>query len=383
MNAEANPTHPRPPGWQMIQDSPSPGAARLLLHGAWNLQGIGRHMQQLRSELGRLAGQNRLDWDLRAVDALDTAGALLLWRAWGARLPSRTELSSEQRAIFERLEALPALPPPASQPLNWRLPLEAVGRTAMRIGRQGVDALALLGYFLLDLLHVLRRPGLMPWRETSATLYKSGPQALGIIGLVGFSIGVVVSYQSALTLAAYGANIYIVNLLGLSILRELGPLMAAVILAGRSGSAFTAQLGVMRVTQEIDALETFGVSPTLRLILPKVVALALALPLLVLWADAIAILGGMIIAKYQLGIGYPVFLARLPQVVPQVNFWIGIGKGVLFGAIIALVASFYGLKTKPNTESLSRETTNSVVMSVTLVILIDALIAFLLSDVGL
>ncbi len=169
----------------------------------------------------------------------------------------------------------------------------------------------------------------------------------------------------------------------MSIIRELGPLLAAILVAGRSGSAMTASLGVMRVTSELDALAAMGISHSLRLILPKVVALSIAMPLLVVWTDMIALVGGAMAAHLELGISLHQFFLKLPSAVPVSNFFIGLGKGAVFGLFIALIACHFGLRIKPDTESLGAETTNSVVASITLVILLDAVFAIVFRGVGL
>lgn len=365
------------PHWQMFDPQ---GVVQL--QGLWTLRSIGGAFGRLRRELSALAGREGLHWDLRMVERLDSSGAALLWQAWGRRLPAQIALHPQQSALFAQLQQLPAASA-RRPPAFWRQAPEALGAFLLGGISKLTDTLALSGRLLLDLLVLLRHPGRIPWREISATLYHSGPGSLAIVGLVSFLLGVVLCYQAALVLSQYGANIYIVNMLGLGILREIGPLMAAIILAGRSGSAFTAQLGVMRLTDELDALGSFGVSLSERLILPKVLALALALPLLVLWSDICGLVGAMLVAQAQLDIGYVVFLQRLPEVVAQVNLWIGVGKGVLFGILIALVAAVYGLGIRPDSESLARETTHSVVTAITLVILMDALVAFVFADVGL
>ena len=204
-----------------------------------------------------------------------------------------------------------------------------------------------------------------------------------VTALVGFLIGVVLSYLSALQLKQFGADVFIVNILGMGIIRELGPVLVALLVAGRSGSAMTAQLGVMRVTEEIDALATMGVSRSLRLVFPKVVALAIAMPLLVLWTTAIALIGGMVSAQLQLDISYGFFFQTLPKAVPAANLWIGLAKGVVFGIIVALVACHFGLRVRPNTESLSANTTASVVSAITMVILADSVFAIATRDIGL
>jgi len=204
-----------------------------------------------------------------------------------------------------------------------------------------------------------------------------------VTALVAFLIGVVLSYLFALQLKRFGAEAFIVDVLGIGVIRELGPVLVAVLVAGRSGSAITAQLGVMRVTEEIDALATMGVPRHLRLVFPKVLALGIAMPLLVAWTCAIAILGGMLAAHFELGLDYEFFISNLPRAVPLPNLWISLGKGIVFGISIALVACHFGLRIKPNTESLSRSTTESVVAGITLVILLDAVFALATRNIGM
>jgi len=248
---------------------------------------------------------------------------------------------------------------------------------------QLLDLVTLFGQLLLDSLHLLLHPGDMPWAEISITIYEAGVRALGITALVGFLIGIVLSYLSALQLKMFGAEIYIIDILGLSIIRELGPLLAAILVAGRSGSAMTAQIGIMRVTEELDALSAMGISHSLRLVLPKVIALTLVLPLLSVWTNAAALIGGMLSAQNTLDISFRQFFFKLPDVVPLVNVFIGLGKSAVFGFMIALIACHFGFRIKPNTESLGNETTNSVVAAITVVIMIDAVFAILFMSVGM
>jgi phospholipid/cholesterol/gamma-HCH transport system permease protein len=241
----------------------------------------------------------------------------------------------------------------------------------------------MLGTFMGDFGRLLMRPSRGPWREISAQVYRVGAQALGITALVGFLIGIVLSYLSAQQLAVFGVGQFIVKLLGVATVRELGPILAAILVAGRSGSSITAQIGVMRVTQELDAMEVMGISHGQRLILPRVIALAIAMPLLVLWTDAMALIGGMIAAKLQLGLTIQWFFGQLPDAIGIKNYWISVIKGITFGAWIALVACHFGLRIKPNTESLGRGTTASVVTAITGVILIDALYAILFNEMDI
>jgi phospholipid/cholesterol/gamma-HCH transport system permease protein len=308
---------------------------------------------------------------------------MLLWRGWDRRLPEVLVVSPGHLRIFERIAALdrrgrPAAPAPG--PFQW---LAVVGKTGLALRFHAVDFLALLGQLALDVLHLVRAPQDLPRREISANIYKGGVRAMPVTALVGFLIGVVLSYLSSLQLRLFGADIFIVNILGMGIVRELGPVLVAVLVAGRSGSAMTAQLGVMRVTEEIDALATMGVSRSLRLVFPKVAALSAAMPLLVLWTTTIALMGGMVAANIQLDIGFGYFIQSLPRAVPVANLWIGLTKGVVFGIFVALIACHFGLRVEPNTESLSVNTTASVVTAITVVILLDAIFAILTRNVGM
>lgn len=351
------------------------------LRGHWNLRGLAGAEPGLLRELQARGGDAGVAWNLTEVDSLDSAGGYLLWRAWGRRMPPQLAMRPEQRAILERWQESEAL----GQGLTQRrvAPLRRLQEWVAGAADHVLGLTALLGRLAWDFAQVLRHPGQIPWREISATVHETGGRALGITALVGFLIGVVVSYLSSLQLQTLGAQIYIVNILGLSIIRELGPLLAAILVAGRSGSAITARLGVMRVTQELDALAALGISHSLRLVLPKVVALAVALPLLTVWTDLVALVGGAVSAYMELDIGIYQFILKLPGAVPVVNFMIGLGKGVVFGLLIGLIACHFGLRIRPDTESLGNETTNSVVASITVVILMDSLFAIMFRGVGL
>ncbi|MDP1652512.1 MAG: ABC transporter permease [Rhodocyclaceae bacterium] len=355
----------------------------LILSGRWTLRAIAAAGTDWRKRLQKHGRRTDVGWDCRTIEALDSAGALLLWNAWGRRLPKNLQIQPEYLRILERIAAAEAKPAAGGVPRSPFESLIVLGSAVLGIVRQGRDFLALLGQLVLDGLHLLRHPADLPVREISANIYKSGWRAMPVTALVGFLIGVVLSYLSALQLRQFGADAFIVNVLGLGIVRELGPVLVAVLVAGRSGSAMTAQLGVMRVTEELDALAAMGVPHSLRLIFPKVVALGVTMPLLVLWTTAIALIGGMVTAQLQLDISYGFFIDTLPKAVPVANLWIGLAKGVAFGIAVALVACHFGLRIKPNTESLSANTTASVVSAITLVILIDAVFAIATRGIGL
>lgn len=334
----------------------------------------------LKASLARLPRD--LAWDLTRVTTLDQAGALLLWQAWGRQMPDVIDMRPEQDFLFSHLNVPPEPMRPRHRASRLVHPLRLLGRGSLYFLEHVSGFVMLVGRVSLDLLMLVRHPARTPWKEISANLYRTGAQALGITLLVGFLVGVVLSYLTAQQLRAFGADVYIVNLLGVAIIRELGPVLAAILVAGRSGSAMTAQIGVMRVTEELDALAVMGIPHTLRLVLPKMIALSIAMPLLILWTDAVALVGGMVSAQSQLGIDYRYFIASLPPAVPIANLWLGLAKGVVFGIFIALIACHFGLRIKPNTESLGQGTTSSVVTAITLVIIIDAVFAVLFRDVG-
>jgi len=228
----------------------------------------------------------------------------------------------------------------------------------------------------------LFNPQRIRWRVVLFNLRTAGFDALPIVGLLSFLLGVVVAYQGADQLRQYGANIFVADLVGLSMLREFAPLITAIIVAGRSGSAYAAQIGTMAVTEEIDAMRTIGIEPQELLVLPKILALMVALPLLTVFADVLGVLGGMVMAKVQLGVGFGEFMDRFAKAVSITSYLVGIGKAPVFAAIIALVGCFQGFRTHGGADSVGRQTTRSVVQSIFLVIVADALfsIAFSVLD---
>jgi len=349
--------------------------------GRWTVREL-RDRREVAQRQRLLASARRAQhWDLREIGALDSVGALLLWRAWGQTLPASVRMSETAGEVFALLEQNPVMPIPAEkrESLHW---LRQIGDALHAMTVHGRELAILLGQLIIDVFRFLRQPGRGPWREISAQVYHAGARALPITALVGFLIGIVLSYLSAQQLQLFGASVYIVNLLGVSIVRELGPVLAAILVAGRSGSAMTAQIGVMRVTQELDAMSVMGISHGQRLVLPRVLALFIAMPLVTLWTDVMALTGGMLVAALHLDLSPSWFVTSLQDVITPVNFWIGLGKGALFGALIALIACHFGLRIKPNTESLGQGTTASVVTSITAVILADAVCAIVFSEVG-
>lgn len=354
-------------------------SGRVVLSGHWTLAAMLPDLSLLQAQLAAQHGI-AADWDLSALSRLDSAAAVLLWRTWGSAWPIALEISAMHRQVLERVAELPLeIPKPPVRPTH---PLEFVGSLLLKAGKNLRGMIALFGQLLLDIAFLFRHPADIPWREFTANIYKSGAQAMPVTALVGFLIGITISYLSALQLKSFGADIFIVNILGISIVRELGPVLVAVLVAGRSGSAMTAQIGVMRVTEEIDALSTMGISRTIRVVLPKIIGLTVAMPLIVLWASAVALLGGMLAAMLQLDLSLSYFIESLPRALPVANLFIGLGKGLVFGFVISLVACYFGLHVKPNTESLSANTTSAVVTAITTVILADAVFAVFTRHIG-
>jgi phospholipid/cholesterol/gamma-HCH transport system permease protein len=368
-----------PPVLEIIKQDD--GNVFVKLSGPWNLRNLA-NMPELQRKISQFSLNKHVRWDMDSIDVLDNAAALIIWQAWGEQVPEHLQIRPEYQRLLDRWQAQKFV---AAKPAGSRTSLIAhyLHRLISNFLGQILEVITLVGQLLLDAWYLLQHPGAIPWGEISITIYDAGVRALGITALVGFLIGIVLSYLSALQLKMFGAEIYIINILGLSIIRELGPLLAAILVAGRSGSAMTAQIGIMRVTEELDALSAMGIAHSLRLVLPKVVAMTVVLPLISVWTNAAALLGGMFSAQNTLDISYRQFFFKLPDAVPLVNVYIGLGKSAVFGLMIAVIACHFGFRIKPNTESLGNETTNSVVAAITVVIMIDAMFAILFMGVGM
>ncbi len=363
------------------EDTPQGPCVRLT--GRWGAADIGarKHWPQLREALAAAPPQADRGWSLQDVQWLDHVGAQLLWNHWGRNWPARLVISDGQRDMLERVASLSTA---AVVPERWSLS-EQANRLGTRV-LGGVDHLkdflVLIGQLTLDVLRVLRAPLRAPWRDVSGHLFRMGATALPITALVGFLIGVVLAYLMSLQLRQFGAEAFIVNILGISLIRELGPMLAAILVAGRSGSAITAQIGVMRVTEELDAMQVMGIPQGFRLVMPRALALAIAMPLLSVWTTLAALAGGMLAADAALNVSPAYFMQALPNAVSMGNLVLALTKSVVFGLMIALVGCHWGLRVEPNTQSLGSGTTASVVSAITVVIFVDALFAVAFKSVG-
>ncbi|MBA1432830.1 MAG: ABC transporter permease [Epsilonproteobacteria bacterium] len=261
--------------------------------------------------------------------------------------------------------------------------IQSVGHIAYEYYIGFISFLQFFGQLFSTNIHYLTSWKSIRFKEIAFEINESAIKALGIIALTSFLIGLVVAYQSAYQLKIYGANIFIVDMLGLSIFRELAPLITAIVIAGRSGSAFAAQIGAMKITQELDAMKTMGFEPFAFLVLPRIIALVIAMPILIFAADMMAMLGGMIVANIDLHITTQLFIDRFTEVIAAKHFYVGIVKGPFFAFLIASIGIYRGLMVKDDTQSIGFNTTKSVVESIFAVIVCDAVFSILFTNLGI
>jgi len=243
--------------------------------------------------------------------------------------------------------------------------------------------IAFLGELFIKFIYLFIKPKNFRFKESIYFIQTSGINALPIIGMTAFLVGVVIAYQTIVQLSKFGADIFVVDTSSIAITRELGPMITAIVVAGRSASSYTAEIGAMKLTDEIDAMKTMGFMPFYFLVIPRIVALVVSLPLLIFFSDIIGILGAMIVAKAQIGLSFEIFLQRIYEVLALKHYLIGIFKGPFFAVIIAVTGVFHGLKVSQDTESIGRETTQSVVNAIFFVIVCDALFSVIFTELGI
>jgi phospholipid/cholesterol/gamma-HCH transport system permease protein len=359
--------------------------SELICQGEWDIAHL-PHLQTYFQHI-KWPTSGSLTVNGAAISKMDSAGAWWL-NEWKEKLEKEKvtvrfeKFASEYQSLLEIVDKTIQ----AEKPLPPVIKLSFFASVGMRV-EQGLaefqEYLAFIGKLATEALRVLKSPGRLRWSAFTNVIYRTGFQALPIIALLSILIGVVITYQMGLQLKNYGANIFIVDLLGLSILREFGPLITSIMVAGRTGSAFTAQIGMMKLNQEVDALNTMGVTPDELLLLPRIIGLLIALPLLTVWSDLFGVLGGMVMSNFMLGITWDDFLIRFPHVIPLKTMLLGLGKAPVFALIIASIGCFQGMKVEGGADSVGLNTTRSVVLAIFFIIVADAFFSVIFSKLKL
>ena len=324
-----------------------------------------------------------LVFDLSGVERMDTVGAWLVYRAVRDRRAKVTGASQQTQSLLDQVAEFdkPVQVRPEERGSFIRV-LSELGEWITEAGRTLVGLLGFFGATLIGFSGLVSHPRRFRLNAVVQRFDVVGVRALGIIGLMSFLIGIVIAQQGSVQLAQFGAEIYTINLIGRITVRELGTLMTAIMVAGRSGSAFAAQLGTMKITEEIDAMRTIGVSPVEALVIPRIISAVVMMPLLSFWSMLLSLIGGGIFVWLSLGIAPFTYIQRLQEVIPVTDLWVGLIKAPVFGFIIALAGCFQGMLVEGNSEEVGIRTTAAVVQAIFLVIVLDAVFAVFFSSVG-
>lgn len=318
--------------------------------------------------------------DLSNVERIDTVGAWLVHRTVRDRNAKVVGASSDVEKLLAQVgdadRAVETKPPKKLGAVG------ELGQWAIDSGRTLAGLIGFFGATLISFFAVITHPRRFRFNAVVQQFDVVGVRALGIIGLMSFLIGIVVGQQGAVQLQQFGAEVYTINLIGRITVRELGPLMTAIMVAGRSGSAFAAQIGTMKITEEVDAMRTIGVSPVEALVVPRVLSTIFVMPLLAFWAMLTAIIGGGVFCWLGLEIPPLTYIQRMAEVVPATDLWVGLIKAPVFGFIIALAGCFQGMLVANDAEQVGLKTTSAVVQSIFLVIVLDAVFAVFFSSIG-
>ncbi|MFQ3595783.1 MAG: MlaE family lipid ABC transporter permease subunit [Sphingomonadaceae bacterium] len=352
--------------------------ATLALEGALTIEAA----DALERRLADTPGPLRLD--ASQVTRIDTVGAWLLHRVLRDR-PGSTLVNAPaqvQRLVDEVAAAdRPCKTRPDPLPL-WLQQLTQVGEAVLRAVATLGAGLGFVGTVLIATFRAATSKRGIRWNAVSHQMEQTGINALGIIGLMSFLIGIVIAQQGAVQLEQFGAQVFTINLVGRATFRELGILLTAIMVAGRSASAFAAQIGTMKLNEEVDAMRTIGLDPVEVLVVPRVIALVVILPLLGFYASIFALIGGGLLCWLVLEIPPATFVQRIQEVVPMSDFWIGMAKAPFFGAAIAVIGCFQGMQVRGNAESVGARTTVAVVQSIFMVIVLDAFFAVFFTAIG-
>ena len=320
--------------------------------------------------------------NLGGVTRMDDCGALVIMElsrmadAAQGRLQTENVPSHVRDLLtFLRLDA-PTPPPATPRPAPGLL--ERFGEKTVQVADQAVDHVSFVGETVVTLASLLRHPGQLRLGDTISYMQKVGVDALPIVGLISFLLGLIMAFMSAVQLQQFGANIYVASLVALSMVRELGPIMTAIIVAGRSGSAFAAEIGTMKVSEEVDALITMGFKPSMFLVAPKIIASALVVPFLALFSNLFAIAGGLLIGVGTLNLTVSSYMTQTMNTLTIFDINWGIFKSVIFAVLISTVGCFKGYQVRGGAASVGQATTSAVVTSIFLVILVDSVLAVIL-----
>ncbi len=365
---------------------------RILLKGDWvieNAHAIDQTMRALFSpKSSHSNAPHTSTLDCGGLTSLDTTGAVLV-RRFAGKVGEHCEatLTGVPDAHKPLLDVITCCPPPARmepETLPWYISvLSETGEAVWMALRSFARLLSFLGLVLIRLMGSISDPGRVRIIPIIHQMDVTGMRAMGIVGLISFLIGAVMVNQGAIQLAKFGADIFVIDMMGISHLRELGILLTAIIIAGRSGSAFTAQIGSMVLNEEVDAMRTLGMDPIDVLVLPRLIALLVCLPLLAFYADVLGIAGGILMAWVQLDISPGNFIVYFREEISVDHFWVGIIKAPFFAAIIATCGCYQGLRVEGSADALGSRTTKSVVQAIFLVIVFDALFAIFFTSIGL
>jgi phospholipid/cholesterol/gamma-HCH transport system permease protein len=358
--------------------SESASGGVLSFSGSLSLATLGDLPERLRDYDGKVT-----KLDLSGIERIDTVGAWVIHRYAAEHKAEIAGLDADGEHLLHQVETADI--PVAIRPQRVGSLTRVVGEIGDAVATAGNTLLGLLGFLgatTLAFLAVARNPSRFRFNATIHRFEVVGVTALGIIGLMNFLIGIVIAQQGSVQLAQFGAQVYTINLVGRITLRELGVLMTAIMVAGRSGSAFAAQLGTMKLTEEVDAMRTIGVSPMEALVLPRVIAAVVMMPLLGFYAAMCAIIGGGLLCWIALDVPPVTYIQRIREVVPLTDVWIGLIKAPVFGAIIGMAGCFQGLQVEGDAEQVGTRTTAAVVQSIFLVIVLDAFFAVFFTWLG-
>lgn len=355
---------------------------KLICKGNWTINAV----DYLESRLSQWIpiSKKSVTIDGAAMDKIDSAGAMMLYqlierlRRQGIEV-SESQLIPQCQSLLTMIRGEEAKDhEPVLQPSVPSI-LYIIGQWGVGKWMEVYSFVMFIGHFVIVCCEAFRRPARLPWRSVLVTIDEGGYCALPIVALLTFLVGIVITYQMAIELQSYGANIYAVDLSGMIIFREFGPLITAIIAAGRTSTAFTAQIGTMKVNEELDALKTMGVNPMLRLVVPKFIGLLIALPLLTVWADIFGVMGAMLMAKAKLGISYTGYIDRFQTAISVRQYIVGLVKVPVFATIIALVGCYQGFEVGGSADSVGWQTTKSAVQALFLVIIADAVFSVIFS----